>query len=130
MKHIVSDKTFRHWAPALLRNGLTAECAHAICPVRKCRRDGCCSGPLIADADDNVRRLAPADRGALRADEALIPACFRLLPHAAQGRVALAYAAGIAALRARPGAIVVEPARATGVRIWKKLDLGAFQEQA
>jgi hypothetical protein len=125
MKHHVSVENFHHWAPAMLRQCLNAELAHTGCPLRKCRRDGCCSGPLVALDEARTLRLAPADIAGVRDDETLMPFCFNTLPHNMQGRAALAYEANVKTLLADPRATVEEPARTIGARRWKKLVLGA-----
>jgi len=124
MKHPVSVKNFNRWAPATLRHCLNAEHAHIHCPLRKCRRDGCCSGPLVAVDEARALRLAPADIAEVRADELLMPFCFNTLPHDMQSRAALAYEANVKTLLADPKATVEEPSRAIGGRTWKKFDLG------
>jgi hypothetical protein len=124
MKHPVSEKNFNHWAPAMLRQCLNAEFAHVRCPLRKCRRDGCCTGPLVAMDEARALRLAPADIAGVRADETLMPFCFNTLPHAMQVRAALAYQANVKALLADPKGVVKEPSRTIGAQAWKKFDLG------
>ena len=124
MKHRVSVKNFNHWAPAMLRHCLNAEQAQIQCPLRKCRRDGCCSGPLVAMDEARALRLAPADIAGVRADELLMPFCFNTLPHDMQRRAALAYEANVKTLMADPKATVEEYTRTIGGRTWKKFYLG------
>ncbi|UVC09306.1 hypothetical protein IHQ71_01350 [Rhizobium sp. TH2] len=125
MKHPVSARNFNHWAPAMLRQCLNAEFAHIRCPLRKCRRDGCCTGPLVAMDDTRALRLAPMDITRVRADETLMPFCFNTLPHDMQSRAALAYEANVKTLLADPQATVEEATRTIGARSWKKFVLGS-----
>jgi hypothetical protein len=120
MKHHVSDRNFHHWAPAVLRHLAVAELAPEVCPVRQCRRNGWCTGPLVLDGDDGAD-LAPPDRTDIRAGEALVPVCFYSLPAETQQRVSELYIANIEALRADPDARIVEPARTIFARRWKKI---------
>jgi hypothetical protein len=120
MKHAVSEKNFHHWAPAVLRHLAVAELSHDGCPVRQCRRNGWCTGPLVLDGPDSAG-LAPPDRKDIRAGEALVPVCFYSLPEESQRRVSELYVANLEALRADPDACVVEPARTIRARGWKKI---------
>lgn len=120
MKHAVSEKNFHHWAPAVLRHLAVAELSHDGCPVRQCRRNGWCTGPLVLDGPDGAG-LAPQDKKDIRASEALVPVCFYSLPEESQRRVSELYVANLEALRADPQACVVEPARTIRARRWKKI---------
>jgi hypothetical protein len=124
MKHPVSKKNFSHWAPALLRHCTVAERVHIECPVRKCRRDGWCTGPLVMIHGDDMPCLAPPERSAVPPGATLIPVCFFCLPDDSHQRVEAAYLAGAKARPDDSGATVTEPTRATGARRWKKLQIG------
>lgn len=104
---------------ALLRNGMTGENAPDTCPVRKCRRDGCCSGPLACVTGEHIRLAAgPADAGS----EALpVPVCWFSLATSQIGNVRMALVSGIRTLDRDPAATVIETTRTLAARRWKRL---------
>lgn len=104
---------------AILRNCLTGERAPDVCPVRKCRRDGVCSGPLACVTGEHIRLAAgPADAGS----EALpVPVCWFSLTTSQIDRVRTALISGIRTLDRDPAATVIETTRTIAARRWKRL---------
>ena len=120
MKLPVTKETLARVGAALLRNCLTQHHAPHICPVRKCRRDGICSGPLFAKADGGGCRLACADAADVAPGGTVAPICYLHVPEPVLARVDEAYHAGIRAM-AEPGAVVVEASRVITARRWRRL---------
>jgi hypothetical protein len=120
MKLPANAGTYNRWAPAVLRNCLSYEYAPLDCPIRKCRRDGFCTGPLIARHDGTIR-LAPADGAGAPPHATLVPACFVHVPDTVRARVTKACAANVNALLDAPGATVIETTRAIASRRWRRL---------
>jgi hypothetical protein len=121
MKLPVNARTFKRCASTVLRNCLSDEHAPLDCPIRKCRRDGVCSGPLIADLDGTIR-LAPADAADVPRDAMLAPVCYLHIPEAGLARVDKAYSDTLRNLVDQPGARVVESTRVIASRRWRRLD--------
>jgi len=104
---------------ASLRKRLTDERAPDACPVRKCRRDGVCSGPLACVTGEHIRLAAgPADAGS----EALpVPVCWFSLTTSQIDRVRTALVATLRTLDRDPAATVIETTRTIAARRWKRL---------
>jgi hypothetical protein len=104
---------------AILRNGLTGERAPEACPVRKCRRDGVCSGPLAAATGEHVRlATGPDDAGS---DIIPIPVCWFALSQAQMARIRTEAVDTLRTLDRHLDATVIETTRALSGRRWKRL---------
>ena len=113
---------------AILRNCLTSEHAPLDCPVRKCRRDGCCSGPLAAVSDGQVRlATGPDDSGS---DTIPIPVCWFALSEGQMANIRIAAVSNISMLDCQPAATVAETTRAICARRFKRLGPVAMQSAA
>jgi hypothetical protein len=124
MKLPVTDRTYMRSCAAALRNCLSYECAPLACPVRKCRRDGFCAGPLVCEDSDGRRRLAPADADDIAPDQGFAPICYLHIAREVKARVNKAYDATFRAFDAEPGAEVIETTRVLAARRWRRLDPG------
>lgn len=119
MKIHLSGPTRTRAILATLRNCITYENSPYDCPVRKCRRDGCCSGPLARDTDGHIRlAAAPDDPGNATVP---VPLCWFSLSESQLKNVRMALGAGIRALDRQPAPTVIETTRAIGGRRWKRL---------
>lgn len=104
---------------AILRNCLTYERAPQHCPVRKCRRDGCCSGPLASvRAADVPLADGPGDTGG---DGMAVPVCWPTLTAGEAANVRIALGANIRALDRHLDSTVIETTRTIFARRWKRL---------
>jgi hypothetical protein len=100
---------------AVLRARNTADGGPCRCPLRKCRRDRSCTGPLytqLADATEPCL-VAPADIDDLK-HSAIVPVCMRMLDQATLEGVA-AYLQAL-----EQPVTVLSPDRAIGARTWTR----------
>ena len=121
MKLTVDDFAPARCYAAALRNCLSYEYAPLACPVRKCRRDGFCAGPLIAEDGDGRRRLVRADAAGVMLGQGFAPVCYLHIDKDVTARVRKAYGATVRALDAEPGAEVIETTRVLAARRWRRL---------
>lgn len=121
MKLTVADRNPKRCYAAALRNCLSYEYAPLACPVRKCRRDGFCAGPLIAETDDGRHRLARADAADVAAGRRFAPVCYLHVAEDVKARVDRAQAAAFRALDTEPGHEVIETTRVLVARRWRRL---------
>ena len=122
MKLSVTDETYTRACAAALRNCLSYECAPLACPVRKCRRDGFCAGPLVSEDGDGRRRLARADAADVAPGQRFAPVCYLHVAEDVKARVNKAYGASFRAFDAEPDAEVIETTRVLAARRWRRLD--------
>ncbi|MBX9458199.1 MAG: hypothetical protein KL863_20400 [Rhizobium sp.] len=127
MKLSATAENYDRWSAAVLRNCLAYALAPLDCPIRKCRRDGLCSGPLVA-TEAGRARLAPADGDGTRPDAAAVPICYVTLDEAVRDMVTRVCAAHHRELRAQPGATVIETTRVIASRRWRRLDWIAAED--
>ena len=120
MKLSVTKDTIARVSAAMLRNCLTQHHAPLACPVRKCRRDGICSGPLFTEADGDGYRLACPDAADVAPGGTAAPICYLHVPAPVLDRVDKAFGADINAMAA-PGIAVVEATRVITARRWRRL---------
>ena len=105
---------------AALRNCLSYELAPIHCPVRKCRRDGVCSGPLVL-CDDTGRRLARRDAADITPSTGFAPLCYWHVPAALAAHVHKIHVSHCRAHRASFAASTFETTRAIASRRWRRL---------
>lgn len=77
MKLPATAQTASRCVAALLRNALSYRRTPLACPVRKCRRDGFCSGPLVVPGKSG-NRLVAADASDCSEGQMAVPLCFLL----------------------------------------------------
>jgi len=104
---------------ATMRNCLTRERAPQACPVRKCRRDGCCTGPLVCLRDEQIQ-LAPGP-GVIGSGSLPLPICWLALTDAQEASIRTALCSHLRALDRHVDSTVVETTRALSGRRWKRL---------
>ena len=121
MKLSVTKETVARATAALLRNCLTQHHAPRACPVRKCRRDGICSGPLFTQADGEGCRLARPDAADVAPGGNAAPICCLHIPEPLLARVDEALGAAVHATVATPGLEVAEATRTITSRRWRRL---------
>lgn len=121
MKIPATAENYDRWTAAVLRNCLAYAGAPLDCPIRKCRRDGFCSGPLVA-SEAGRARLSPADGICIRPDAATLPICYAVIDEAVRAMVFRACNAHFRALAAEPGATVIETTRVIASRRWRRLE--------
>lgn len=120
MKLYVSLHGFDRCSAAALRNCLSYELAPIHCPVRKCRRDGVCSGPL-AFSDAAGWRLSPHDVAGIPAGTGFAPLCYWHLPPGVAKHVRDILAAHCREHDASFAASTFETTRAIKSRSWRRL---------
>lgn len=121
MKLPATAATLPRWAPTVLREALAGADVPRRCPVRKCRRDGACTGPLV-DLVDGVGRLAPPDGMPTVSGEVPAPVCYLGVEETVRAEVDEAYLTRLRALVATPGASLAVAPRAIAARRWRRLD--------
>ena len=121
MKLSVTKETVARATAALLRNCLTRHHAPRACPVRKCRRDGLCSGPLFPAAEGGGGRLARPDAADVAPGGNAAPICYLHIPKPMLARVDKALGAAVRAIAAAPGLEVAEATRTITARRWRRL---------
>ena len=107
---------------AILRNCLTYEGVQEYCPVRKCRRDGFCSGPLASVRGAHVQLAAGSDDTC--GDCPPVPVCWLTLTENESANVEMAFGANIRALDRDLTSTVMETTRTIFGRRWKRLRSG------
>jgi hypothetical protein len=121
MKLSVTKETVARATAALLRNCLTRHHAPRACPVRKCRRDGLCSGPLFTAADGDGCRLARPDAADVAPGRNAAPICYLHIPKPLRIRVDKALATAVRKVVATPGLEIAEATRTITSRRWRRL---------
>ena len=121
MKLPFTRRNFHRIRAAVLRNCLSYECAPLDCPVRKCRRDGLCAGPLVALDEGGRHRLVRSDAADIASGDGYAPVCYNFVAEDVRTRVFQAHGASLRALAAEPGAYVVETTRILAARRWRRL---------
>lgn len=109
---------------AMLRNCLTTADVPPECPIRKCRRDGLCAGPLVRATGDGWR-LARADAADVASDDLAAPLCYMHLTDAVRDQILEAYAAAISVIREERDTDIVETTRVLSSRSWRRIKGGA-----
>lgn len=111
---------------ALMRRVLGEMGVPQICPLRKCRRDGTCTGPLVIKDPAGLCRLA-GEEEVLASDRVLTPACIIWIGEsweAVEGpffrRSRIYFRRGIRE--------VLLPLRAIGARKWGRVELWSEAE--
>lgn len=104
---------------AILRNCLSYEGVQEYCPVRKCRRDGFCSGPLASVRGAHVQLATGCDDAC--GDSPPVPVCWLTLTEKESANVGMALRANVRALGQNPAATVIETTRTIFGRRWKRL---------
>ena len=105
---------------AVLRHAATGLGLHAGCRIRKCRRDGGCTGPLLRH-DAGTARFVAARPGDAVGETA--PLCCLALDPAGRGRVASLAARILGRLEAAPRVRFPEDTRAMAARDWSAFSL-------
>ena len=108
-------------ARAVLRNCATRYRLPRTCAIRKCRRDGACTGPLLR-YDEAGRRfcLAAAD-----GSDAIAPLCYIMLDHGWRDVLSKTQAGIIERIAHRPGIVVPEKTRTIAARRWRSFSIPA-----
>jgi hypothetical protein len=105
---------------AALRNCLSYELAPIDCPVRKCRRDGLCTGPLVL-RDGGGDRLARHDAADIARGTRFAPLCYWHLPPGVAAHVRDIHAAHCREHDASFAAWTFETTRSIKSRRWRRL---------
>ena len=120
MKLPLTPQTVRRCIAALFRNAMTYRRAPVNCRLRKCRRDGFCTGPLLACSDAGYR-LCASDASDCGGDLTAVPVCFAWCAEAEQQPVVDVVMAELRRLKTTPGDWVLETSRTIFSRRWRKL---------
>jgi hypothetical protein len=115
----VSTTDVPRLAGVILRACATNFRLHETCAIRKCRRDGGCTGPMLrceADGSGFVPALSSDD------PEECAPFCCLALPGPVRQQVAGMQQRAVQQVAGRPGHVYPEETRAIAARSWA----GAF----
>jgi hypothetical protein len=99
----------------VLRFAATGFDLHRTCRIRKCRRDGGCTGPLLRHDAAAARFVAARPEDAIGE---IGPLCCFALDEAGRGHVAAASERVLARLGAAPGVRFPEETRTIAARDW------------
>ena len=120
MKISARTANFNRCVAAVFRHCLSGQDAARRCPVRKCRRDGLCAGPIVRCGDHGLC-LGRADASDTVSDELPVPVCYFHLTRQTRRRVDQAYATQIRAMVHAPDTTMVESTRTIAARRWRRL---------
>ena len=108
----------RRWEAAVYRHAATWHGMVRTCPIRKCRRDGYCTGPMLV-VEGAATRLAGPDSGP-DSDELLMPLCHFYTGARNRHRAAKTFADVVSRARADNGHAVFVPDRALAARRYRR----------
>ena len=127
MKYQTSRHKIFAWLPALFRRQITDAGLHGGCPVRKCRRDRQCSGPLVRNRGETLTLLAECEgleaARTHQPDDLEVTLCWFSMTEAEQSRVASAYRSESIRLIKQADGTVTEATRTLRGRRWRECRL-------
>ena len=120
MKIYLTETDSTLFTAVALRHVMAKAGLPAICPIRKCRRDRRCSGPLLTGTEMHSLRLS--DGEALLPEEGQVPICMCLCRHR-ESTIMCARALSLirACVRQKPERPLLDNGRAIGARQWRKI---------
>lgn len=124
MKHRLEDDNIRALFAAMLRLAMTEFGMPHECPIRKCRRDGSCTGPLLS-RDRKTQALTIVADPRLSHTDVNPPICRFLRTESEQLRITQRIGEMTKAVGDNPDMPVIEAGRAVGARKW--LVIGDFR---
>ncbi|MDB5525256.1 MAG: hypothetical protein JWM58_3019 [Rhizobium sp.] len=120
MKHHLNRNNPGLYSAIALRKAIIAAGLTHSCAIRKCRRDGGCTGPLVAGdiyTDPDLLVVDPARSPG----EHIIPACMALCSESEIDDINRHVGAILQGLKETPEMPLVDPSRAIGARTWKTI---------
>ena len=120
MKHHLTRNNPGLCSAIALRQAITATGVPHTCLIRKCRRDGGCTGPLVAGDIHPDRDFLIADPAQSPAEK-MMPSCLPTCSESEMNEINRHGKAILQRLKETPEMPLVEPSRAIGARTWKTI---------